>query len=44
MIDKWWNLEQKIMEESLYAELWKQDMMNKQAKELREIEVKNKMK
>jgi hypothetical protein len=32
------------MEESLYAELWKQDMMIKQAKEAREIEVKNKMK
>ncbi len=44
MIDKRRNLEQKMMEESLYAELWKQDMMIKQAKEQRDLEIKNKMK
>lgn len=44
MIDKRRDLEQKIMEESLYAELWKQDMMIKQAKEQRELEVKKQLK
>jgi len=33
MIDKRREMEQKMAEESLYAELWKQDMLIKQAKE-----------
>jgi len=37
-------MEQQIAEESLYAELWKQDMLIKQAKEQRDAEIKNKMK
>lgn len=32
------------MEESLYAELWKQDMRVKEAKEKRDQEMKDKMK
>jgi len=33
-----------MMEETLYAELWKQDLRVKEAKEQRELELKNKMK
>ncbi len=37
-------MEEKIMEETLYAELWKQDMKVKEAKEKRDLEMKEKMK
>lgn len=37
-------MEEKIMEETLYAELWKQDMKIKEAKEKRDLEIKEKMK
>jgi hypothetical protein len=36
MIEKRRAMEGKIMEESLYAELWKQDMRVKEAKEKRD--------
>jgi hypothetical protein len=35
-------MEDKIMEETLYAELWKQDLRIKEAKEKRELELKAK--
>jgi hypothetical protein len=44
MKDKRRLMEEKIMEETLYAELWKQDMKVKEAKEKRDLEIKDKMK
>ena len=44
MIEKRRAMEEKIMEESLYAELWKQDMRIKEAKEKWDQEMKEQMK
>lgn len=44
MMEKRRAIEDKIMEETLYAELWKQDMRVKEAKEKWDQEMKEKMK